>query len=109
MAKRKAAVVEEASVEEIVEEVEPVVEEVQEVEVKEEVITNIKKPEVKPEPGIVEPADDDKLKQITYVAYTLGVNMGYTNPSREEYKKILIDMDVIDTTTQEAVFKKLSV
>lgn len=54
-------------------------------------------------------ADSEEVKWFTYAAYTHGVNFGYANPTKDVYKSILVALDVVDTTTQNAVFKALSV
>lgn len=52
---------------------------------------------------------DDKLNDLIYSVKTLGVTYGYVAPTKQNYKDILVSLDVVDTKTQNAVFKALSV
>lgn len=54
-------------------------------------------------------SDTEEVKWFTYAAYTHGVNFGYATPTKQVYQDILVALNVTDTTTQNAVFKALSV
>lgn len=68
-----------------------------------------KEEETKPSTPKQDTVVDDKLNDLIYSVKTLGVTYGYVAPTKQNYKDILVSLDVVDTKTQNAVFKALSV
>lgn len=81
------------------------------VEDKEEVKEPVETPKEEPKPSTPkqDTVVDDKLKDLVYSVRTLGVTYGYVAPTKQNYKDILVSLDVVDTKTQNAVFKALGV